>query len=319
MKINICFTTDNNYISNLSRTLCSILSNANKTDTFDIFILESNISNDNKNKFLKFFNNEFCKINFVNINTNLFNKFPNYKFCPHIPKMGYSRLLIADLLNDIDKIIYLDCDTLVLSSLKDLFETDIEGYYLAAAEDTGQIFNSKFFGSFYENFTTYINSGVLLINLKLWRQNNILPTLFDSIEQNKETFLFGDQDAINFVFNGKIKIIDFSYNFQVCAFNIKKLLPKTIKTCLKETLINPKIIHYSTNEKPWNSHTRLKKYYLKYEYINPFRTENFLKIKAKSFIYFIRHMILKSCLFCRPLISPIITCCKKRIHSKNCI
>lgn len=311
MKINICFSTDNNYIHHLARTLCSILSNADRTDTFDIFVLENDVSESNKNKLLKEFNSSTCRINFVNISTKFFNDFPDYKFCPHITKMGYSRLLIADLLKDVDKIIYLDCDTIVLSSLKELFETNLDGYYIAAAEDTGQIFNSKFYGSFYKQFNPYVNSGVLLINLEYWRKNNILPELTDSIKQNKENFMFGDQDAINFVFKGKIKIIDFFYNFQTCAFNIKHLLPSDIKLALKNTQKTPKIIHYSTNNKPWNSYTYLNKYYLKYERLNPFGTESFFKLKFKSFKYFVYHVIFKVCSLCRHLLSPILDCRKK--------
>ena len=63
------------------------------------------------------------------------------------------------------------------------------------------------YSRFYETFNPYINAGVLLINLKLWRKDNLSFKLTDAIEKNKENFLLGDQDAINFVCKNKIKIM----------------------------------------------------------------------------------------------------------------
>jgi lipopolysaccharide biosynthesis glycosyltransferase len=220
--------------------------------------------------------------------------------------MGYSRLLVAELLKDIDKIIYLDCDTIVLSDLKELFMTDIENYYIAAVEDAGHKYNIKYYSEFYKNFKIYINAGVLLINLKLWRENNILTKLINSIEENKEKIMLGDQDAINLVCKDKIKVLDFSYNLQTNAFYIKNLLSSKIERDFKRALNNPKIVHYSVNNKPWNSHTHLKKYFLKFEIKNPFIAENSLQFKIRHYKYFVKHILSNIVFFIRFLISPII-------------
>ena len=141
MNINICFATDNNYIKPLSTSLYSILSNTDKNDILNVFILEDNVSSESKKKLTDTFNTKNCNIKFINIDTALTNNFPKYKITPHITKAGYLRLFIAEYLKDIDKIIYLDCDTIVLSNIRDLFITDIENYYIAATEDAGHIFN----------------------------------------------------------------------------------------------------------------------------------------------------------------------------------
>lgn len=303
MKINICFATDNNYIKPLSTSLYSILSSSDKNDIFDIFILENNVSFECKKKMIDTFNTKNCNIKFINVNTTLTDTFTKYKITPHITKAGYLRLFVAEYLKDTDKIIYLDCDTIVLSNLRDFFNTNIENHYIAAIEDAGHIYNIRFYSKFYETFNPYINTGVLLINLNLWRKDNLSCKLTDAIEKNKEKFLLGDQDTINFVCKDKIKIMDFSYNLQTSALDIKKLLPKGIKNNLKEALKKPHIIHYSTNKKPWNSHTHLKNYYLKYEIDNPFEKKNCFVFKTKHFYLFVYYLLKKPFSYFRTFIN----------------
>ena len=306
MVINICLTADNNYIKPLAYTLISILENADKNDILNIFIFTNNISDTNKNKILNISKNKNYRIQFINIDTKIFAQFPKYKISKHITAIGYSRLLIAELLKDIDKIIYLDCDTIVLTDLKDLFITDIEDYYIAAAEDAGHQFNIKKYSKFYEIFNIYINSGVLLINLKLWRKDNLLQKSFNCIETNKENFMLGDQDVINLTCKDKIKIIDFSYNLQTSALNIKNFLSPRVKNILKTSLKNPKIIHYSTHMKPWNAHTHLKKFFFKIEEHSPLETGNNLQLKIKHLKFFIIYLLKNIFSFLRFLISPIM-------------
>ncbi|MCR4663552.1 MAG: glycosyltransferase family 8 protein [Endomicrobiaceae bacterium] len=249
------------------------------------------MSVENKKKLIDSFKNKNCNINFINTDTTILDNLPEYKISSHITKEGYLRLFVAEYLKDIDKIIYLDCDTIVVSDIRDLFLTDIENYYIAAVEDAGLIYNICFYSKFYETFNSYINAGVLLINLKLWRKDNLSYKLINAIDKNKENFLLGDQDAINLVCRDKIKFIPFSYNLQTNAFDIKNFLPNSIKSCLKQSLKEPHIIHYSTHQKPWNRHTHLKSYYLKYEIDNPFVTNNYLTFRTKHFCFFIYYLL----------------------------
>lgn len=128
----------------------------------------------------------------------------------------YLRLLVPSLLpKNIDKVLYLDSDIIVNKNLKKYWETNINKFFLAGVNHNNHIKIDKW------KLRQYVNAGVLLINLEEVRKINILKKLQEIYEQYKEDFYFigynscPDQDIINIIFNGKIKLIDKEYNFAV--------------------------------------------------------------------------------------------------------
>ena len=81
---------------------------------------------------------------------------------------------ISEILANYDKIIYLDGDILVQKDLTELYNIDIDGYYVAAVDDTGKIYHKK---DVYAKYPNYFNSGVMLLNLKKCREDNISSKL----------------------------------------------------------------------------------------------------------------------------------------------
>ena len=302
MRINICFISDNNYVEHLVVSMTSILKNANIDDDLYFYILENDISINNKNKILSLTNIKSCEISFFKISVRMFENFPNYNL-NYINKTGYYRYLVADILKDIDKVLYLDNDIVVLSSLKNLFAENIEDYYLGGIEDICYYFYNKFHNTNYEQ---YINSGVLLINLNLWRKEKVSSKLLDVTKKDGYKFPFGDQEAINIVCGRKIKLLDLSWNIQRTFFEINNLLYHPLKKQIIKAFKNIKIIHYTSIKKPWNSYTPLRRYYVKYSRISPFGYSVSFKLKLKILVDFILYMILSFCLILKFLLSPII-------------
>lgn len=114
--------------------------------------------------------------------------------------MAYTRCFVSQILLE-DKIIYLDLDLYFNKGLDKLWNTDFEGNYLCGvAESTSTIHDNK----------GYINTGVLLLNLRAMRENHIDIKICKLI-QNKKLH-FPDQDAINKICKGKIKYISRSFN-----------------------------------------------------------------------------------------------------------
>ena len=97
--------------------------------------------------------------------------------------MMYARLLLPTMLPDLDKVIYLDCDLVVNSDLKELWDFDVNGVAVAMAPD-----------HLYKDATTlerlkmtngeYLNSGVIVMNLEYWRKNNVKIRVLAFIEEN---------------------------------------------------------------------------------------------------------------------------------------
>ena len=271
MRINICLASDNNYSKYLAVTMASILKNANIDDELFFYILDGGIEEDSKAKIFELNEIKKCNISFVNPNTSNLEDFAlqtNY-----ISVATYYRLQIASLLpKDVDKVIYLDCDILVLKSLKDLFLENIDNYFAGACEDVWEYNLHNMF---------FINAGVLLINLKLWRQEQIEQKLIDYAIKNK----VNDQIVINYVLTGKIKPLDLKYNLQNSAYLYvyTHRLKYANESALLKSLDNVYIIHYIGQLKPWKSITFLGDRYLKYTNLVPFKDVISFKNKIKFF------------------------------------
>ena len=310
-RVNICFTTDNNYIRPLSCTIASILKNTDIETDLHIFILEYDISNENKNKILSLKKIKDCKISFIKTDSTIFYNFPDFQG-GYITKTAYFRFLIADLLKDIDKVLYLDCDIIVLSQIEELFRQDITDFYIGAVEDVVFYFDRM---CSIKDFDIYINSGVLLINLEKWRQDNISNKLFDIIKKYGDKLYYHDQTAINLVCEDKIKLLDLHYNIQVFyILQISILLNHPKRKQIIQSIKNPTIIHYTGPKKPWNSYCPLRKYYLKYEMLTPFYTNYDFKYKLKIFIQFMLVLLKDFYYILRFILSPIIKISRKKSY-----
>ena len=148
----------------------------------------------------------------------------------------------ADLFPDYDKVIYLDCDTIVLGDISELYNYDIKDYFIAGAlEEVMQTVDT--FGNYVEQFLgvprkQYINAGVLLINNKRFLKFKIAEKFVELAKQY--TFrVTQDEDYLNVLCKNRIKILNLGWNktaYKNDAFDDKDL----------------KLIHYKINWKPWH-------------------------------------------------------------------
>ena len=241
-KYNICFSLDSNYVEQFCVSAVSILENALTQDNIDFYILDGGLTQ--KDKFdieslkkIKDFNLVYLKID-AN----------EFKICPllkdtdenhkdyHVTLPGYFRFKLPELLPNLDKILYLDCDVIIRSSLDELFLVDLKDKSAAMVEDVDA---SKELERL--NVKHYYNSGIMLINLDYWRKNNIQEKLFDYVKNNSDRIVWQDQDVINAVLSDSIKPIENKWNYQY--FLYEKIEPKELNDCV--------ILHLAGRFKPW--------------------------------------------------------------------
>lgn len=171
------------------------------------------------------------------------------------PTSSYYRLFITKILPDtLDKVLYLDGDIVVRKSLQPLWETDIANYAIAATRDRVSEKPELFSRLQYDQDLGYVNAGILLINLRFWRENDVIPTFVEYIQKNYSILTFQDQDVINYVFRDKKILLPLEYNLQ------QDLLQKDVYSSRKKEILtaiqNPAIIHYSGGYKPWLAYIR---------------------------------------------------------------
>ena len=157
----------------------------------------------------------------------------------HITQAMYYRYLFADLLPpEITKILYLDADIICKGDILPLWQTDLQGRVLGAVRDWGE---AKSCGRIGLKNGRYFNSGVLLMDLVKWRQQQLTQKLFRWLEQIGSTkILWGDQDALNGVIDGGFMELPKKYNCIVINNTVLKAVPDDV------------IVHYIDYVKPWH-------------------------------------------------------------------
>lgn len=194
----------------------------------------------------------------------------------HITHTAYFRLLASRLLpSSVDKVIYLDSDTLVLADLTELWQTELDANYCLAAVDIACPFiDARYAPVEYRRATPYLatvspvrnyrqhglsgsapyfNSGVMVLNLKRWRDEQIENKLLACLRENKKFVWCWDQYALNVVFAGQWGKLPARWNQGT------HLLEYPDESCLpierdeyQQMLNDPAIVHFTTEFKPWN-------------------------------------------------------------------
>lgn len=265
--INIVFASDDNYAQHIAVVIASIMTKTKGKVCF--FVINDNISDNKINKLKETAAVFYAEINFISVPEE---KFKNVYLSGHVSKAAYFRLALADIMpDDIEKVIYLDVDLLVYDDIKNLWQNDIKEYALAAVPDFGIMASNRLCRQKKEVIglpkgKAYFNSGVLLINLKKWREKNYTAQILEVI--NKNSFPHHDQDALNKIFMKNWLQIDLRWNIIPPVFNLftKILLNKTFRNQAINAKRNPGIIHYAGRYKPWefSYHQDFNDMYYKY-------------------------------------------------------
>lgn len=258
--IHIVFCVNNQYVPHLGAAMASVLQNNPNTD-FSFHILSADLTEESKKQIWK------LKTRFLRFDVDYLVPptalFQNLKLTiDHISIETYFRYVIADLLPDVDKVLYLDADLIVTGDLMPLWQTPLtEGKktYLAAGVPDLWIEKLGYKSSLgFQKEDVYVNAGVLLLNLKKMREQSVSKQFFDMQEKWKDRIRFQDQDIINLTLFGKIKVIDSIYNFT--SYHYRKEKSKR-----KQAVV----FHFTGSKKPWTRHDThaLKKVYRTYEKI----------------------------------------------------
>jgi lipopolysaccharide biosynthesis glycosyltransferase len=190
---NIVFATDQNYIRHLSVALISLLS-TNKGLNFKIHIINGGIEKEAWQKLKQIIAGYKAELLDICIDDSIFEKLTTNH---HFTKANYYRLLIPEFIAA-DKVLYLDADIVVNDSIEELYNTDLEDYYVGAVESPG--FTGHAALKMAKN-SKYFNSGVMLINNCKWRKKSLCNKVVNFVDKNEPAIQFVDQCGLNGVVN----------------------------------------------------------------------------------------------------------------------
>lgn len=253
-KLNILCATDDNYVPYCGIMLTSVFENNRKNEVNVYVIIDKPLSTHNENRFRKLSSKYGRKIEYLMIEKSQLSQFPT-KGMDYWSIAMYYRIFAEELLpQDIDKIIYLDCDIIVRSSLIPLWNIDLTNKAVGVVSDIFTYFDDIYERLHYPKRTGYFNSGVLLMNLDYWRSHKICKQCLKYLEENYERLFANDQDVLNAVLWDKKVELPISYNYQI-QFEKKYFYYKESEALQQEigrTKGTATIIHYADPIKPWS-------------------------------------------------------------------
>lgn len=273
MEYHIFFASNDNYSMHLTVAITSILINSKIGEFFNFYILDGGIKSKNKEKISNLKKIKNFNLEFIQIKNEKIDKCPMMGLENVFSRQAYYRFLIPEIKPDLDKALYLDSDLAINSSLSELYNIDLKDAFCAVCKEE----NNSYLEINCKNteVKNYFNSGVMLINCKKWREENIFEKLIENTDflfkENRLKFL--DQDVLNYTFRENVIFADKKFNFQANGMAAEK--PKEI----------PVIVHYNSRKKPWKKgYEFFPECYLKPLYIAGFKKE-FYKIKLNHFIW----------------------------------
>lgn len=240
--MDIAFAVDDAYIEHLLVTLYSLLKH-NQKHTVRVHVLSRDLSTTSKrrvNQVARYFDTpDVDFVNMVGVGKGL-DKLP--LTIDYIKSETYYRYALPDVLSGIDRVIYLDADILVTGDLAPLWETDLADCLIAGAKDYFIDNKDYKYTLGLADEDNYINAGVLLMDLEGFRKEGMSNQLVTATSKHTEV-RYQDQDIINLVLQGRIKLLSEEWNF--ASYNMAY---RTDKTGV--------ILHYTGDEKPWDVSTR---------------------------------------------------------------
>ena len=233
----IVLGADSNYMDKVETTVKSVCSH-NRDIRFYIF------NSDFPTEWFQLMNKRLSVLNSEIVNIKITDDTISHFHLPtpHLSSAAYLRYFIPNFVFE-KKALYLDSDIIVTSSLTALFDLDLEGYPLGAVPDIPTT-DEEF------------NSGVLLIDTDMWRDENISRQLFELTIVHHE-HVYGDQGIFNILFKDRWKRLDLTYNLQVGQDAHRHYLGDFGWYGLFDGI--PNIIHYTTENKPWK-HFRFNRF-----------------------------------------------------------
>lgn len=249
--IHIVCNIDENYVEYCGVTLSGLFTYTTD-EIFTIHIIcSSKVPESSKDRLSNYCANHNATVYFYDVQASLIETFPR-KEKDHPSVAAYLRLFMSELLPDtIDKVLYIDCDILINKSIKELWDIPIEDVSIAAVEERPPFDIQSPLRLNYPEKYSYFNSGVMLVNLKKWREKNFVKLCKEYIAVHSESIRYHDQDILNALLYNDKKFISIQWNLMDFFLYLKPDIQPHRIANLQDALISPAIIHFTGSHKPW--------------------------------------------------------------------
>ena len=270
--MDIVFTIDEKFTRFCAVAIASLLKH-NKTEEICFHIVTDNLTEKSKTILSELAKQSGACTYFYHVPKEKTEGYQVKAMSHRISLATFYRCMLPSLLpSQLSKAIYLDSDILVLDSIKEIWNTDLNNIAIAGIEEARSKEDKHCDRLGYAPSYRYINAGVLLINLDYWREHKVDKQCVEYFQTYPERILFNDQDLLNVVLHKDKVFVPLKWNMQdgFYRYGIDKKVADWNN--FREELLHPVILHY-TNKKPWNydSMHPLRSEYYKYLDMTPWQ------------------------------------------------
>lgn len=250
--MNLLFAINHNFTELLCACLTSVLKNAG-AEHYSVYILHSDLTQEDR-ELIRKAGGDLAALHFLTIDESIFDGFPETN---RYPKQIYYRLAAPLLLPaELERILYLDVDLVVINSLTELYHMDFEGnYYIACSHVGNSLTKLNQLRLGIQEDVPYINTGVMVLNLPLLRQNLSLEQIRLTALEKMRSFILPDQDILTIMHGEHIRLADtMRYNLSDRLIRLNNADPRNEKIDLQWVRDHAAILHFYGKNKPWKEH-----------------------------------------------------------------
>lgn len=256
--MNVVYVSNENYVRHMAASMVSLFEKNRGARRLIVYVFSTGITEESHrllDEMAGGYGREICWMELGDIRE---------KFDFGINTRGFDvstmgRLFVGTILPEtVERVLYLDCDTIVARPLGKLWKTDLQGNVLGAVMEP-TIYDAVRQEIGLEKDEAYANAGVLLIDLRRWRSSEAERRMMDFYREKGGSLFACDQDIINGVLKKEILFLSPEYNFFTnyryfsyeelvrCSKPYRSVDRKTFQTAKH----HPAIIHYAGDERPW--------------------------------------------------------------------
>lgn len=238
-EIPVFFATDDKYLPFLDVAISSVAEHANNRFKYSVYVLHSGINGERAEKIMRHSHSDF-RIRFINVEEQLAGLSGFFRLRDYYTPAIYYRLFIVALFPQYKKAVYLDCDTVALSDVSELYNVNLGNNLIGAVAD-GVVQGVPVFKKYTKEALgvdgeKYFNSGVIVMNLEKMRKMNFYEAFSETLK--KYSFRVApDQDCLNVLCKGRVHYFSEVWN----------RMPQAAAGAEPA-----KLIHYNLAQKPWH-------------------------------------------------------------------
>lgn len=286
VNMDILYSSSDKYAKYTGISILSLYENNRNVTDISVSVISTDITEQNK-RILEDITAEYGrKITFIDAIPVFANAREEYGLTDFRGSMNtFGRLFIDKWVPDIERVIFIDSDTIVNGSLEELYAINMKDNIMGGVYEIGVYIKGVCVEdpNLVDQCDPYINCGVILFNVKRWKELNGAELIKKGIKEYGKPFRIVDESILNYSFRDYCMKIPLKYNLTTYAHcaDYKDILRRYKKTIMfseneyKEAILNPIIIHYMGDYylRPWfkKNVSKYCKEYFTYYYISPWK------------------------------------------------